>query len=116
MLETSRSPTPASSDRPRDTLALIRICLEQFGERLDAFDVVLFGSRARGTEGPRSDFDIGIRGPIPVPLGLFYDLEHALDELDTLDRVNLVDLSRASSTLAAEADRDGKVIRARRIR
>ena len=34
-----------------------------------AYRVFLFGSRATGTAGERSDIDIGIDGPAPVPRG-----------------------------------------------
>jgi predicted nucleotidyltransferase len=33
-----------------------------------AYRIFLFGSRAEGTAHPRSDIDIGIEGPRPVPL------------------------------------------------
>jgi predicted nucleotidyltransferase len=32
-----------------------------------AYRIFLFGSRATGTAGERSDIDIGIEGPAPVP-------------------------------------------------
>ena len=66
--------------------------------------VVLFGSRARGDARPVSDWDVGYLADGPVdPLALRRDLA---DGLGT-DRLDLVDLARASALLRYRAARDG---------
>ena len=42
---------------------------------LKGYKVWIFGSRARGTEGPRSDYDIGFLGASPLDLALFFELQ-----------------------------------------
>jgi predicted nucleotidyltransferase len=69
--------------------------------------LVLFGSRARGSDRPSSDWDFGYvasRG---------FDPDHLLGVLvDTLnsDRIDLVDLRRAGAPLRYRAARDGRVV------
>lgn len=66
--------------------------------------LVLFGSRARGDDGPSADWDIGYlaRDDADVP-GLLAALVEALED----DRVDLADLGRASGLLRYRAARDG---------
>jgi predicted nucleotidyltransferase len=77
--------------------------LEANADRLRGRKVVLFGSRARGTARPRSDFDVGILGEIPLPLNDFYAIEDMLDELPTLYRIELVDFARVSERFRRRA-------------
>jgi len=83
-------------NREAEILALIRACLERFAAGLRGYRVVLFGSRAAGTAGPRADFDVGVTGPGPLPLALFYEVRDALEELPTLYSIDWVDLERVS--------------------
>lgn len=75
---------------------MIRDCLARFAGELRGYRVVLFGSRAAGTAGPRADFDLGVLGPAPLPLDVFYRIRDALEELPTLYTVDWVDLQRTS--------------------
>lgn len=75
---------------------MIRDCLARFAGELRGYRVVLFGSRAAGTAGPRADFDLGVLGPAPLPLDVFYRIRDALEELPTLYTVDWVDLPRTS--------------------
>jgi predicted nucleotidyltransferase len=58
--------------------------------------VFLFGSRAAGTAHQRSEIDIGIEGPAPVPRAVLAGIEDELDEAPTLYTVEVVDFSRVS--------------------
>jgi predicted nucleotidyltransferase len=49
-----------------------------------AYRVFLFGSRATGTAGERSDIDIGIEGPAPVPRAALAAIHDELEEAPTL--------------------------------
>jgi uncharacterized protein len=63
-----------------------------------AYRVFLFGSRASGTAHERSDIDIGIEGPAPVPRQVIAAIEDELDEAPTLYTVEVVDFARVSET------------------
>lgn len=66
--------------------------------------VVLFGSRARGEATERSDWDVGYVADGPVDAdALLAELVLALGT----DRVDLVDLARASGLVRFRAARDG---------
>jgi len=69
--------------------------------------LVLFGSRARGDAHARSDWDFGYLGDstLDVPV-----LLAALVETVGNDRVDLVDLARASGLLRYRAARDGRAL------
>lgn len=68
--------------------------------------VILFGSRARGTNSPRSDIDIAVQGG--DVRGFYYDIE---EKARTLLMFDVVDLDRKISTeLLSDIQRDGIVI------
>lgn len=68
--------------------------------------VILFGSRARGTNSERSDIDLAVKG------GKVDEFRFAMDELIcTLLMFDVVDLSdNPSEELLSEIERDGVVI------
>lgn len=81
---------------------LRRIAEEEGAERL-----VLFGSRARGTNCPKSDFDIAVAGC--PSFNRFAD--RVENELWTLLDVDIVNVDEGTSPdLLAEIARDGKVL------
>jgi predicted nucleotidyltransferase len=63
-----------------------------------AYRVFLFGSRAAGTARDRSDIDIGIEGPAPVPRQALAAIEDELEEAPTLYTVEIVDFARVSES------------------
>ena len=68
--------------------------------------VILFGSRARGTNWERSDIDLAVSGG--DSLNFYYDLE---EQAWTLLLFDVVDLDgRISEELQKEIDRDGIVL------
>lgn len=72
--------------------------LDIIAKHLDrrAYRVFLFGSRASEKGGDRSDFDIGIEGPAPVPDRAWSEIKEEVEELPTLYTVDLVDFRRVS--------------------
>jgi predicted nucleotidyltransferase len=68
--------------------------------------VILFGSRARGSNSERSDIDLAVSGG--DALNFYYDAE---EEVRTLLMFDVVDLNRGiSEELQREIDRDGVVL------
>ena len=59
-----------------------------------AYRVFLFGSRAAGSAGERSDIDIGIEGPAPVPHSALAAIRDELDQAPTLYTIDIVDFTR----------------------
>lgn len=68
--------------------------------------VILFGSRARGTNGERSDIDLAVTG------GNFGEFCFAMDEqVNTLLMFDVVDMNSCKSAeLISEIERDGVVL------
>lgn len=81
--------------------------IRQFAKRHGARRVTLFGSRARGTNNPKSDIDIAVEGCIGFD-SLYDDLQENLWSLLCLDIINLD--SQISDELRQEIARDGKVL------
>ncbi|WP_040574805.1 nucleotidyltransferase family protein, partial [Methylohalobius crimeensis] len=67
---------------------LLRQVFEGHRSRLQGYKILLFGSRATGKAGERSDFDIGIIGDRPISLKAFYAIEEELENLPTLYRID----------------------------
>jgi predicted nucleotidyltransferase len=61
-----------------------------------AYRIFLFGSRADGTAHERSDIDIGVEGPRPVPHEALALIQEELEEAPTLYTVDVVDFARVS--------------------
>jgi predicted nucleotidyltransferase len=59
------------------------------------YRVFLFGSRAAGSATERSDIDIGIEGPAPVPRSALAAIQEELEEAPTLYTIDVVDFRRA---------------------
>jgi predicted nucleotidyltransferase len=70
-----------------------------------AYRVFLFGSRAEGTAHPRSDIDIGIEGPAPVPRKAMALIEEELEEAPTLYTIEVVDFARVPENFRQVATR-----------
>lgn len=81
--------------------------IAEFARDAGARRVLLFGSRARGTNQPRSDIDLAVEG-CPDFLALEDRLQNELWSLLHLDVVNLDE--PVSDALRQEIARDGKVL------
>ena len=80
---------------------IVRIAKEN-----DIKKVILFGSRARGTNSERSDIDLAISGG--NALDFYYDVE---EKAHTLLMFDVVDLDKGiSEALQAEINKDGVIL------
>ena len=84
-----------------------RALREALASRMGVRLAVLFGSTARGTAGPRSDLDVGVR--LEGGQEGLTDLELALARA-TGRRVEVVPLDSAPPLLRFEIARDGRVL------
>jgi predicted nucleotidyltransferase len=70
--------------------------LEIVGQYLDLtkYRIFFFGSRVTGKGTDRSDIDVGIDGPEPVPPMVKFAIEEKIEELPTLYKIEIVDFRR----------------------
>lgn len=71
---------------------ILQVC-----KNADAKEVILFGSRAKGTNGERSDFDIAVSGVKDI-----IRLREIVDDLPTLYEIDVVDLDTCRNELLRE--------------
>jgi predicted nucleotidyltransferase len=80
--------------------------ISTFAKKYDIGKVVLFGSRARGTNAERSDIDIAVSGGDFD--GFYWEIKENTHSLLTFD---IIDLSaNVSDDLKKEIDKDGVTI------
>jgi predicted nucleotidyltransferase len=66
--------------------------------------VFLFGTRATGSAGERSDIDIGIEGPGPVSRAALAAIHDELEEAPTLYTIEVVDFASVSEKFRRVAE------------
>ena len=81
----------------QEILEEIRRISRQYGAR----EVILFGSRAKGTETERSDIDIAVSGA-----ERFDELEEAIDEIPTLLTFDVVNMDTCQNELLLKEIRE----------
>ena len=79
-------------------------------DNLTGFKVFFFGSRVKGKQKKRSDFDIGISSSSKVNLKTFFRLEEKLESINTLYKIDLVDFNTVSDQFHNEAMKNTEVI------
>lgn len=79
-------------------------------DNLEGFRVFFFGSRVKGKNKERSDFDIGLLGNSRLNLKTFFQLEEKLDSINTLYKIDLVDMHTVSEQFRNEAIKNSEVI------
>jgi predicted nucleotidyltransferase len=72
--------------------------------------VYLFGSRAKGTAKPYSDFDIAIEWKEKIPLYTMAKIREELDKLPTLKSFDLIDLKRVSGDFIETVRKTGVIL------
>lgn len=87
----------------------ILIELQRMGEKYDLGQIILFGSRARCTNGERSDIDLALYAGDAKQ---YYDILDFIEEIETLLMFDVVDMngSAFSDDLRDEIERDGVII------
>ncbi len=63
---------------------------------LEKYRLFFFGSRVSGGGNERSDIDIGIDGPEPVPLKVFSDIKEEIESIPILYKIEIVDFKQVS--------------------
>lgn len=76
---------------------------------LDRHQLFIFGSEASGLADRRSDIDVAILGPQPVPGAIMERIRERLESLRTLRRFDVVDLSHVDERFRTEALRHAAV-------
>lgn len=71
--------------------------------------IYLFGSRARGDAGPRSDIDLAIACPQAGPI-IWADIREAIDVADTLLKIDTVRLEEAAPELVKRIMAEGRLL------
>lgn len=70
---------------------------------LKTHTVFFFGSRVTGKGDDRSDIDIGIEGPEPIPKNILRRIKEEMDELPILYKIDIVDFRSVSPAFASIA-------------
>jgi len=82
--------------------------IKTLGKKYHAQKVVLFGSRARGDNHPRSDIDIAVWGITSLDKALFWN---DIEELHTLLNFDIVHIEKGTDTeLLKNIEKDGIII------
>lgn len=80
----------------------IREAVQKFLD-LERYQLFIFGSEASGVTDRRSDIDVGILGPQPVPGAVMQHIRAELETLRTLRSFDVVDLRCVDESFKAEA-------------
>ncbi len=99
-----------TNSRQAEIVALLKRLFQELAPQLQGYKVLLFGSRAAGKAGPRSDFDLGVLGTTPMPLNMFYQIEDKLEALPTLYKIDWVDLNRVADEFRQRALQHAEVL------
>ena len=75
--------------------------IQRISRQYGAREVILFGSRAKGTETERSDMDIAVSGA-----ERFDELEEAIDEIPTLLSFDVVNMDTCQNELLLKEIRE----------
>ena len=75
--------------------------IQRISRQYGAREVILFGSRAKGTETERSDIDIAVSGA-----ERFDELEEAIDEIPTLLSFDVVNMDTCRNELLLKEIRE----------
>lgn len=72
--------------------------IEIVGKRLDLnrHRLFFFGSRVSGRGDERSDIDVGIEGPEPLPAKALSEIEDEIENLPVLYKIEIVDFQKVS--------------------
>ncbi|MBI2436945.1 MAG: nucleotidyltransferase domain-containing protein [Candidatus Magasanikbacteria bacterium] len=76
------------------------------------WELLLFGSQSKKTARDRSDIDIAIRGKKAVPLVVMHHIKEDIDQISTLRKIDIVDLSRTSTAFQHRVSQEGKQLQA----
>lgn len=78
--------------------------------KLPHYRVFIFGSRANGKAGERSDIDVGIEAPEAVPGHIKIEIEDELSDLPIMQKIDFVDFKNVSDDFREVARQKIEVI------
>jgi predicted nucleotidyltransferase len=104
----------AHSRLPPALVAALREIAEGPLASLPSLRIILFGSRATGRGGPRSDFDLGFDAGEPLDARVTTEIRERIDNLPILQTVDIVDLSQVSAEFRALAESEAVALYERR--
>jgi len=86
--------------------------LEIIGKHLDLskYKVFFFGSRVSGKGDDRSDIDVGIEGPDPIPGSTLSLITEEVENIRTLYTIEIVDFKKVSDNFYNVAKQNIKMI------
>jgi predicted nucleotidyltransferase len=93
----------------------IRALVDELAKTAPVERIIIFGSRARGDAGPRSDVDLAVVAPLATAAEWLAMLESA-EACDSLLQIDLMRLEEASQGLRERILAEGKVLFARPAR
>ncbi|MBF0361839.1 MAG: nucleotidyltransferase domain-containing protein [Oligoflexia bacterium] len=102
--------TARETAREQEVKQLIISTILKAKDLLDGHYIFFFGSRVLNNHNSRSDFDIGIDGESPLNLKLFYALKDRLESIETLYKLDLVDMQSVSPSFRDQAMKKIEVI------
>ena len=95
------------TDMPKNVSEIIEQIVDICVKKADVDELILYGSRAKGTHMQRSDIDIAIKGR-HIDIDMLHDALHAVD---TLLKIELVDIENCKNELLKkEVEKDGIVL------
>ena len=105
--------TSASAALPLPDLPeAIRGLVAHLGAEPSVRRVILFGSRARGDAGPRSDVDLAVEAP-GLAARDWLRLADLTEQADTLLKIDLVRLEEAPTELRSRIEVEGRTLHER---
>ena len=72
--------------------------------------VFLFGSRVGNKGDERSDIDIGIEGPKPIPIEIISAIKEKIEELPVLYKIDIVDFKNVTAKFKEVASHNIEII------
>ena len=96
--------------REEEILLMLREVFNRHKNQLKGYQVILFGSRAKGSAKPRSDFDVAVIGTETLNVSDFYEISDALEDLPTLYKIDWVDLAKTTDNFKKEALNHSRVL------
>ena len=78
---------------------------------LKSYKVFFFGSRLSDKSDKRSDIDIGIEGPKPIPLEIIAQIKNEISNLPILYHIDVVDFKRVDEDFYKVAKQNFELIK-----
>ena len=71
------------------------------------FEIILFGSHAKGSSNNYSDIDLAIKGKDKLPAHLWQEVESLLEESYLKQKIDLIDYHRVNKDFQKVIDQEG---------